>query len=105
MHFGKEMVGCICTGFWGIGVNGSGILIVIHILAIQENDKVQHQRLAIVHIGWGQDDGDVFHQKLYHPYDSEYLHMCFIEYAGLTDGTSISAFLETKENMAKPSFI
>ena len=51
MHFGKEMVGCICTGFWGIGVNGSGILIVIHILAIQENDKVQHQRLAIVHIG------------------------------------------------------
>ncbi len=39
------------------------------------------------------------------PYDSEYLHMCFIEYAGLTDGTSISAFLETKENMAKPSFI
>jgi len=45
----------------------------------------------------------VIHQKVYH-YDSEYLQKCLIKYAGLADDTSISAFLRTKENIAKSSF-
>jgi len=43
--------------------------------------------------------------KVYCRYDIEYLQKCLIKYAGLADGTSISAFLKTKESMAKSSFI
>jgi len=44
-------------------------------------------------------------QKVYHCYDSEYLHKCLIEYAGLAGGTPISAFLKIKKSIAKFSFI
>jgi len=42
--------------------------------------------------------------KVYRCYDPEYLQKCLIEYAGLADDTSISAFLRTKQNIAKSLF-
>jgi len=46
----------------------------------------------------------VVRPKVYRRYDPEYLQKCLIEYAGLADDTSISAFLRTKQNIAKSSF-
>jgi len=45
------------------------------------------------------------HQKTYRKYDTAYLFDSLIEFACLTDGTSIRAFLKSKENLAKSSFL
>jgi len=45
------------------------------------------------------------HQKCYWKYDNAYLFDSLIEFACLTDGTSIRAFLKCKENLAKSSFL
>jgi len=45
------------------------------------------------------------HQKCYWKYDSTYLFDSLIEFACLTNGTSIRAFLKRKENLAKSSFL
>jgi len=44
------------------------------------------------------------HQKIYRQYDRAYLFDCLIEYVCMSDGTSINAFLKTKEKISKTSF-
>jgi len=44
-------------------------------------------------------------KKVYRRYDSNYLQQCLIDYASMTDGTSIGAFLKGKESIAKSSFL
>jgi len=45
------------------------------------------------------------HQKSYWQYDTAYLFDSLIKFACLTDGISIRAFLKSKENLAKSSFL
>jgi len=45
------------------------------------------------------------HQKSYRKYDTAYLFDSLIEFACLTDGMSIRAFLKGKENLSKSSFL
>jgi len=45
------------------------------------------------------------HQKSYWMYDIAYLFDSLIKFACLTDGTFIRAFLKSKENLAKSSFL
>jgi len=45
------------------------------------------------------------HQKPYRQYDAAYLFDCLIEYVCMSDGTSITAFLKTKEKISKTSFL
>ena len=44
-------------------------------------------------------------KNVYRHYDSNYIQQCLIDYASLTDGTSISAFVKGKESIAKSSFL
>ena len=44
-------------------------------------------------------------KKSYRLYDSQYLFDCLMEFACLSDGTSINSFIRSKEKIAKSSFL
>jgi len=45
------------------------------------------------------------HLKLYHHYDSKDMFDSLMEFACMTDGTSMNVFLKTREKIARTSFL